>query len=76
MGAVIGKNGSQLKDLGSRTQAYFKVIVDENNDQVVAIHGTASEVAEGERLLQQLFRSLQTTGGCQLPQPSIFLQTA
>lgn len=60
---VIGKNGAQIRELGDKSHAFFKLALDQNNDPIVTIHGTEAAVVEGERLLQELFQSLQKAGG-------------
>lgn len=54
-GVIIGKGGSNIKSLNSRSIGHFAVKEDH-----VRITGTYSEVEAGEAVLQQLFESYKT----------------
>lgn len=63
VGAIIGKGGSTLRDLTSKSLARFAVIFDHHNDQVVAVRGSATAVDAGEKLLLLLFQLIRNAGG-------------
>ncbi|KAK9839124.1 hypothetical protein WJX74_009929 [Apatococcus lobatus] len=56
VGMVVGKHGSNLKDLTARSGALFQVI-----GQNVLLDGTAGNIAQAKRLLRGQFSSFQAS---------------
>lgn len=57
-GVIIGKGGSNIKNLASRSMARFAV-----KDDHVIVSGTASAVDAGEAMLLLQFKSHKSAGG-------------